>query len=166
MFIVHSLILVHSLHSRPTCPFPHCARLVGCTLVLWVVSHTFLYSSRLTCILALLSTLSCLVALVVPYSYTPYLRHSPFLPHDLSRMRFRAHSPDHDTGEEDNKKLVIVMTTCNYDPDTFSFLLSSLILTTPVPPLSCTITYLVIPLFSFHLFPCTFTTASPAQPGL
>ena len=61
---------------------------------------------------------------------------------------------------------VNVMTARDYDPDTFSFSLSSFTLSPQLPLLGCTITHLVVPLFSFCLFPCTFTTASPTQPGL
>ena len=48
------------------------------------------------------------------------------------------------------------------------FLFSYLpLLLPPQSPLSpCTITYCIVPLFPFCLFPCTFTTASPTQPGL
>ena len=56
---------------------------------------------------------------------------------------------------------LLVMTMCDYDSDTFSFSLSSLTLTTPAPLLHCTITYLVTPLFSFCLLPCTLITALP-----
>ena len=42
-----------------------------------------------------------------------------------------------------------VMTTCDYDPDTFSFFLSPLTLTTPALLFCCTITYLVVPLSPF-----------------
>ena len=59
-----------------------------------------------------------------------------------------------------------VMTTHNYDPDAFSFTLSSSPYHPSFPYLSVQLPILLFSLFCSRLFPCTFTTASPAQPGL
>ena len=68
------LFFAHSLHSRPAYPFPRCARLVGWTLALWVISRAFSHPSRLARILTRSSTFSRLVA----------HRHSLLLPPSIS----------------------------------------------------------------------------------
>ena len=85
------LFFAYSIHSRPVCPFPRCAHLVGCTLALWVVSRAF------PCSLASpVYLLACLPSrawwpIVVPYSYLLPYQSTRSAPRIL-RMHFRARS--------------------------------------------------------------------------
>ena len=85
------LFLAYSPHSQPVYPSPRCARLVGCTLVLWVVSRAFPRS-----LVPPMYLLACLLSrdwwlIVVPCSYLLPYRSTRSAPRIL-RTRFRARS--------------------------------------------------------------------------
>ena len=64
-------LLAYSLHSRPVYPVPRCARLVGCTLALRVVSHAFPLplASPVYSLARLPSRVWWLIVVPFPYSF-------------------------------------------------------------------------------------------------